>query len=235
MGAEQPSDDIALWRCAGVRKVRGRCAGDASVVGGVLRSVCDRMAEVVDHTRCHAPAVRLLGSMLLLRAAGRLPGSRPQVLDAVLILLVIGHGLFYPRRRESVGLRSFGRDIMPDLAGLSRPAGFADGSPGNSRLMTEQRRFDLHPTDEPDGSTAYEASLRPAGDSVTTSRDATSGDAPADAAPDDEVLANVATHDRDDDFDSGEDAGEDTGTTGLARAGYDPDAVSGDTEAYRPQ
>jgi hypothetical protein len=61
--------------------------------------------------------------MLLLRAAGRLPGSRPQVLDAVLILLVIGHGLFYPRRRESVGLRSIGRDIMPDLAGLSRPAG----------------------------------------------------------------------------------------------------------------
>jgi hypothetical protein len=101
--------------------------------------------------------------------------------------------------------------------------------------MTEQRRFDLHPTDEPDGSTAYEASLRPAGDSVTTSRDATSGDAPADAAPEDEVLANVATHDRDDDFDSGEDAGEDTGTTGLARAGYDPDAVSGDTAAYRPQ
>jgi hypothetical protein len=79
--------------------------------------------------------------------------------------------------------------------------------------MTEHRT-DLHPTDEPDGATAYEASLRAPGHSVTP------GDAAPQGAPDDDF----------------EDAGtDDPGTTEVDRAGYDADAVSGDTPADRPR
>ena len=78
-------------------------------------------------------------------------------------------------------------------------------------------RVNRAPTDEPDGTPAYSASLRPPGDSVQPggTRDTTDGEIAADAAP----------------------AGNDPvgGPSGIeAGAGYDPDAVSGDTEIYRP-
>jgi hypothetical protein len=96
--------------------------------------------------------------------------------------------------------------------------------------MTDQSRADLHPTDEPDGTTAFEASLRPPGDSVTAAGD----DAPADAAPQDRVRDSAGPADADDDFGS-DDAADDPGVTEVDRAGYDVDAVSGDTDAYRPE
>jgi hypothetical protein len=70
-------------------------------------------------------------------------------------------------------------------------------------------------TDEPDGTPAYAASLRPPGESVRPAGEAEvtdEGIAP-DAAPagDDPVLE-----------------------TGEGRAPYDVDAVSGDAEIYRP-
>jgi hypothetical protein len=83
--------------------------------------------------------------------------------------------------------------------------------------MTDQRDTDLHRTDEPGGATAYQASLRPPGASVDTSE---TEDVPADLAPDD--VRNT------DDF-------EDEGAPLTSRSGYDADAVSGDTGAYRPQ
>ena len=67
--------------------------------------------------------------------------------------------------------------------------------------MTDEQTVDRHPTDEPDGTTAYAASLRQPGDSVTS--------APVDE--DEPEAADVNT------------------------AGYDADAVSGDTDAYRPE
>jgi hypothetical protein len=78
-------------------------------------------------------------------------------------------------------------------------------------------RVDRAPTDEPDGTPAYSASLRPPGDSVHPggTSDASDDDIAADAAP----------------------AGNDAvgGQSGVgAGAGYDTDAVSGDTEIYRP-
>ena len=73
--------------------------------------------------------------------------------------------------------------------------------------MTDDTRTDRHVTDEPDGATAYEASLRTPGDSVTPTGDDTS---PAFEAEDD--TAGVDPH-----------------------AGYDTDAVSGDTAQYRPE
>jgi hypothetical protein len=74
--------------------------------------------------------------------------------------------------------------------------------------MTDDIRTDRHVTDEPDGSTAYEASLRAPGDSVTPTGDDTS---PAFDAGDDDT-AGVDPH-----------------------AGYDAAAVSGDTPEYRPE
>jgi hypothetical protein len=70
--------------------------------------------------------------------------------------------------------------------------------------MTDHReRADRHPTDEPDGTPAHAASLRPPGDSV----------------------ANGADEEHDDGGEAGPDAG----------ARYDVGAVSGDTDAYRPE
>lgn len=68
--------------------------------------------------------------------------------------------------------------------------------------MTDaEPRAERHPTDEPDGTPAYAASLRAPGESVT-------GGAEPERAEDE---------------------------TGPAdRSGYDADAVSGDTSAYRP-
>ena len=73
--------------------------------------------------------------------------------------------------------------------------------------MTDETRTDLHATDEPDGATAHQASLRPPGESVTPTGDDTS---PAFEA--DDAEAGVNPH-----------------------AGYDVDAVSGDTAQYRPE
>ncbi|MEV4639908.1 hypothetical protein AB0J80_21430 [Actinoplanes sp. NPDC049548] len=78
--------------------------------------------------------------------------------------------------------------------------------------MTDQST-DRHPTDEPDGATAHQASLRPPGASVTS------------AAGDDPELAPAP------DAPAGDEPFDDTVD---ARTGYDPEAVSGDTEVYRP-
>ncbi len=59
-------------------------------------------------------------------------------------------------------------------------------------------RTERHPTDEPDGTRAYAASLRKPGESTGP----------------------------------GEDEADAAGETG--RSGYDPGAVSGDTDVYRP-
>ena len=67
--------------------------------------------------------------------------------------------------------------------------------------MTDERTTERHPTDEPDGTTAHAASLRPPGANVA-------------GAPDDEDGADVAVD---------------------PHTGYDPEAVSGDTAAYRPE
>jgi hypothetical protein len=81
-------------------------------------------------------------------------------------------------------------------------------------------RLDRAPTDEPDGTTAYTASQRPPGESVQPSgpRDAPDAEIAVDAAPagDDPVIDQPA-----DDVDS--------------RVGYDVEAVSGDTDIYRPE
>jgi hypothetical protein len=94
-------------------------------------------------------------------------------------------------------------------------------------MTDEQPRQDRHPTDEPDGTPAYVASLRPAGESVR----------PPAGRPDDA--------DADADDFTGDDTGGDAGNPdsafdgpvlpGESRAGYDVDDVSGDTDAVRPQ
>jgi hypothetical protein len=72
------------------------------------------------------------------------------------------------------------------------------------------------PTDEPDGTPAYAASLRPPGESVRPAgeTEVTDEEIAPDAAPagDDPILPEA----------------------GDERAGYDVDAVSGDAEIYRP-
>jgi hypothetical protein len=75
-----------------------------------------------------------------------------------------------------------------------------------------------HPTDEPDGTTAYTASLQPPGSSLQSS---------ADAGDDfcDDAYGPPAPRDA---FDG-------TVLPGESRAGYDPADVSGDTDAVRPQ
>ena len=112
--------------------------------------------------------------------------------------------------------------IMTDRGGtMSHPAGtFARRRAGQSADMTDDLpREDRHPTDEPDGTTALAASLRPPGESVTP------------AAP--------QSGDVGDDFEDTD--GSDTGDPfdgavqpGQSRAGYDVDAVAGDTDAVRP-
>ena len=82
--------------------------------------------------------------------------------------------------------------------------------------MTEQpHRTDIHPTDEPDGTTAYEASLQPPGHSVTPPE----SDAGADLAPED-------TRGTDD---------EGPQPSEVHRAGYDTRRTSGDSPDYRPE
>jgi hypothetical protein len=79
-------------------------------------------------------------------------------------------------------------------------------------MTDEQARQDRHPTDEPDGTTAMAASLRPVGDSVRQSADEEPGG--------DDTFA------------------EEEGSTDAppsSRAGYDVEAVSGGTDEYRPQ
>ncbi|TDC52513.1 hypothetical protein E1258_25110 [Micromonospora sp. KC207] len=74
--------------------------------------------------------------------------------------------------------------------------------------MTSERRFDLASTDEPDGVTALEASLRPPGDSLHTTGD--TGDDFADLPAEDARPARE-----------------------TSRAGYDVEAVSGATDPSR--
>ena len=73
---------------------------------------------------------------------------------------------------------------------------------GKTRAMTDnQRRADRHSTDEPDGTPAYEASLRKPGEQVMTE------------AEEPEITQGDGSTDR---------------------SGYDVGAVSGDSDAYRP-
>ena len=84
--------------------------------------------------------------------------------------------------------------------------------------MSDQRA-DRGPTDEPDGTPAYAASLRAPGDSVQpgTTPEVTDEEIAPDAAP------------------AGDDPVVDRPGDGVERgAGYDVDAVSGDSDLYRP-
>jgi hypothetical protein len=81
-------------------------------------------------------------------------------------------------------------------------------------------RIDRAQTDEPDGTPAYAASLRPPGESVRP-----------EARPEvsDEELAPDAAPAGDDPVADGPGEGVERG------AGYDVEAVSGDSEIYRPE
>jgi hypothetical protein len=75
--------------------------------------------------------------------------------------------------------------------------------------MTEENaRYDRTGTDEPDGTPAFAASLRPPGESLITAPNG--GD---DLVPDEDDDGSAPVE---------------------GRAGYDAGAVSGDTEEYRP-
>ncbi|MEW2384594.1 hypothetical protein AB0873_21240 [Micromonospora sp. NPDC047707] len=74
--------------------------------------------------------------------------------------------------------------------------------------MTDQHRFDLADTDEPDGATAMEASLRPPGESLHTTEDI--GDDFEDLPAEDRRSARE-----------------------VSRAGYDVAEVSGTTDPNR--
>jgi hypothetical protein len=77
-------------------------------------------------------------------------------------------------------------------------------------------RMDRARTDEPDGTSAYAASLRSPGESVRPA-------GPADV-DDDEIAPDAAP------------AGDDPLGGGVEHgAGYDVEAVSGDSEIYRPE
>jgi hypothetical protein len=95
-------------------------------------------------------------------------------------------------------------------------------------MTDHQRGTDLHPTDEPDGTTALQASLRPPGESVTTA-----GAEGIDSAGELGHTDSAGDTGRDE-FDAADD-GADESRTEVDGAGYDADAVSGDTGAYRPQ
>ena len=77
--------------------------------------------------------------------------------------------------------------------------------------MTDERATESSPADEPDGTPAFAASLRPPGESL--------GDGP----------------DQGVDFGSDDDADADATDAEVRHAGYDADALSGDTPAVRPQ
>jgi hypothetical protein len=88
---------------------------------------------------------------------------------------------------------------------------------GKAGDMDEEARSDRHRTDEPDGTPAYAASLRPPGESVTPTSGAADDDGepePDDGEPLDTHHASVAA--------------------GESRAGYDVDAATGDSDEYRP-
>ncbi|PZF99052.1 hypothetical protein [Micromonospora deserti] len=74
--------------------------------------------------------------------------------------------------------------------------------------MTEEHRFDLADTDEPDGATAMQASLRPPGESLHTTDD-TSDD-----------FADLPAEDR-------------RSAREVSRAGYDVAGVSGTVDPNR--
>jgi hypothetical protein len=89
---------------------------------------------------------------------------------------------------------------------------FAVPVPGNCAGMTDETsRTDRNPTDEPDGTTAMAASLRQPGDSLRQSAGETPGG--------------------DDTFAEAEGSAD---APPESRAGYDPGAVSGGSEDYRP-
>jgi hypothetical protein len=89
---------------------------------------------------------------------------------------------------------------------------------GNAAAMSDERA-DRRPTDEPDGTPAYAASLRSPGDSVRTATTA--------EVTDEEIAPDAAP--------AGADPVVDRPGDGVERgAGYDVDAVSGDTDVYRP-
>ena len=79
-------------------------------------------------------------------------------------------------------------------------------------MTDEQSRDDRHATDEPDGTTAMQASLRQPGDSVRQSADEEPGGDDTFAEPAGSADAPPAS-----------------------RAGYDVEAVSGGTDEYRPE
>ena len=85
--------------------------------------------------------------------------------------------------------------------------------------MTDATSQERHPTDEPEGTTAHQASLRAPGESVSPG--GVDEDRPADAVDDGSAADVSATDDG-------------YGTTDLPAAHYDVGAVSGDTDAYRP-
>ncbi|MCM0678070.1 hypothetical protein NCC78_25830 [Micromonospora phytophila] len=76
--------------------------------------------------------------------------------------------------------------------------------------MTDEKRFDLTATDEPDGATAMQASLRPPGESLHTTDD--TGDDFADLPAEDRRSARE-----------------------ISRAGYDVDEVSGTVDPSREE
>ena len=81
-------------------------------------------------------------------------------------------------------------------------------------------RVDRAPTDEPDGTPPYTASLRAPGESVQP------GGTPE--VSDEELAPDVAP--------AGDDPFVDPSADDeAARAGYDVEAVSGDTDIYRPE
>jgi hypothetical protein len=124
-------------------------------------------------------------------------------------------------------------------------------------MTYEQSRTDRHPTDEPGGTSAFAASLRPPGESVTMpSPDGDTAEEDADyfaadagdqvdnargrpTGADDDLAADFGDDTGDqfssDDVDPTSDAARRRPRSADSRAGYDVDAVSGDTDAVRPR
>jgi hypothetical protein len=99
--------------------------------------------------------------------------------------------------------------------------------------MTDERApSDRHPTDEPDGTTAMAASMRPPGGSVSSGEPRSTDDAGTDDTGTDDSLAGPGADDPDDRMMDG--AFGRAVQPGESRAGYDVDAVSGDTDLVRP-
>jgi hypothetical protein len=120
-------------------------------------------------------------------------------------------------------------------------------------MTYDEPRTDRVPTDEPDGTSAYAASLRPPGESVgtpsadsdTAEEDADffagtgreTGDPAADLDDDlvDEFGADVGDQFSPDDVDPTTEAARRVHRPADSRAGYDVEAVSGDTDEMRPR